>query len=60
VNLASRVSGVAEPGTVLATRSLRDAAPNGYAWRSEGRRRLRGVTEDVELFTLVGGSSSSR
>jgi len=55
VNLASRVMDVAEPGTILATRSARDAAPHGYAWSPAGRERLRGITEEVELFRVASG-----
>lgn len=56
VNLASRVTEVAEPGTVLATRSVRDAAPPGYEWSPVGREGLRGITDDVELFELIRGA----
>ena len=39
VNLASRVTGIARPGSVLATREVRDAATDAYRW-SLGRRAL--------------------
>src|SRR4051812_27509968 len=42
VNLASRVTAVARPGSVLATREGRDAAPDGYRRSSAGRRAPRG------------------
>jgi adenylate cyclase len=50
VNLASRVTAVARPGSVLATREVRDAAPDGYRWSSAGRRSLRGVDGQVALY----------
>jgi adenylate cyclase len=53
VNLASRIVDVAEPGTVLAARSVRDAAPEGYTWSAWGRERLRGLTDEVELFRVA-------
>ena len=56
VNLASRVTEVAEPGTVLVTRSVRDTAPPGYEWSPVGREGLRGITDDVELFELIRGA----
>jgi len=49
VNLASRVTAIARPGSVLATREVRDAAPDGYRWSSAGRRSLRGVEGKVAL-----------
>lgn len=55
VNLASRVVDLAEPGTILATRSARDAAPDGYGWFPAGRDRLRGIGDEVELFTVESG-----
>jgi adenylate cyclase len=50
VNLASRVTAIARPGSVLATREVRDAAPDGYRWSSAGRRSLRGVEGQVALY----------
>jgi adenylate cyclase len=43
VNLASRVTGVARPGSVLATREVRDAVDEQVRWSSAGPRTLRGV-----------------
>ena len=50
VNLASRVTGVARPGTVLATREVRDAAPGAFSWSSAGSRRLKGIRDPVRLY----------
>jgi adenylate cyclase len=50
VNLASRVTAIARPGSVLATREVRDAARDGYRWSSAGRRSLRGVDGQVALY----------
>ncbi len=55
VNLASRIVDLAEPGTVLATRSAREAAPDAYAWSPAGREHLRGITDEVELFSVARG-----
>ncbi|MDQ3741324.1 MAG: adenylate/guanylate cyclase domain-containing protein [Actinomycetota bacterium] len=52
VNLASRVTGAARAGTVLATRSVRDAAREGFAWSSAGTRRLKGIREPVRLYRV--------
>jgi adenylate cyclase len=50
VNLASRVTGVAYPASVLATPEVRDAAADEFRWSAAGRRRLKGVREPVPLF----------
>jgi adenylate cyclase len=55
VNVASRVTAAARPGTVLVAESARDAAANapGFDWWSAGTRRLKGVKDDVKLFRLA-------
>lgn len=49
VNLASRVTGVARPGSVLVTKEIHDALEESYAWSFAGERTLKGVGE-VPLF----------
>jgi adenylate cyclase len=50
VNLASRITAIARPGSVLAEREVRDAAGDAYAWSFAGERRLRGIRGSVPLF----------
>jgi adenylate cyclase len=50
VNTASRVTGIARPGSVLATAPVRDATPDDFSWSAAGRRRLKGVKEPVALY----------
>jgi adenylate cyclase len=50
VNVASRVTGVARPGSVLATREIRDAAQDAFAWSAAGRHKLKGVSGPTPLF----------
>ena len=52
VNLASRVTASARPGTVLVADSTRDAVGNvaNIDWISVGARRLKGVSAEVKLF----------
>jgi adenylate cyclase len=50
VNLASRITGIARPGSVLAERELRESAKDAYGWSYAGERRLRGIREPVPLF----------
>ncbi len=50
VNLASRVTGVARPGSVLCTQEVHDAAPDQFEWSTAGRFRLKGVSGQTRLF----------
>ncbi len=50
VNLASRVTGVARPGSVLCTQEVRDAAADDYDWSRAGRYRLKGVAGHTPLY----------
>jgi adenylate cyclase len=52
VNLASRVTGVARGGSVLATKEMRDAVPESYSWSPAGEWRLKGVKRPVQLFRV--------
>jgi adenylate cyclase len=52
VNIASRITTIARPGSVLATREVRDAGGNGYRWSSAGARALKGVDEPVRLYRV--------
>jgi len=53
VNLASRVTGIARPESLLIERELREALPEGsYRFSNAGERRLRGVREPVRLFRV--------
>jgi adenylate cyclase len=50
VNLASRITSIARPGSLLAEREVREAAPEAYHWSYAGERRLRGIRDPVALF----------
>jgi adenylate cyclase len=50
VNLASRVTGIARPASVLCTKELRDAAPEAFDWSYAGRHRLKGIGNSVPLY----------
>ena len=50
VNLASRVTGVARPGSVLCTRPIRDATREQFHWSAAGRHRLKGVAGHTPLY----------
>ncbi|MGZ6695303.1 MAG: adenylate cyclase regulatory domain-containing protein [Solirubrobacteraceae bacterium] len=50
VNLASRITAIARPGSVLTTREVRDAAREDYSWSAAGRRTIKGVDGPVRLY----------
>lgn len=50
VNVASRVTGVARPGSVLVTDGVHSAAEDAFRWSFVGKRKLKGVKEQVPLF----------
>jgi adenylate cyclase len=50
VNLASRITQVARPGSLLVDHEVHEAAPDAYHWSFAGQRRLRGIREPVPLF----------
>jgi adenylate cyclase len=52
VNIASRITTIARPGSVLATREVRDAGGNDYRWSSAGARSLKGVDGPVRLYRV--------
>jgi adenylate cyclase len=49
VNLASRVTGVARPSSVLCTQEVQEATPEAFRWSYAGRFRLKGISEPVRL-----------
>ena len=52
VNLASRLTGVARPGSVLVSESTREAVGDDerFAWSFAGARHLKGIKAEVKLF----------
>jgi adenylate cyclase len=50
VNLASRITGVARPGSVVVDATVREAAGEGFAYTFIGERRLKGIETRVKLF----------
>ena len=52
VNLASRITSIARPGSLLAERQLREAAERAYHWSFAGSRRLHGIRDPVPLFRV--------
>lgn len=54
VNLASRVTGAARPGSILVAESTREAVgeTDDFTWSFAGARRLKGIKSDVKLFRV--------
>lgn len=50
VNLASRITAVARPGSVLVDRATKRAAPDALRYSFAGERRLKGVDSAVKLY----------
>jgi adenylate cyclase len=55
VNVASRVTAIARPSSVLVTREVREAAGEGFAWSFAGTRRLKGLSDGVSLYRCRRG-----
>ncbi|MBA3807176.1 MAG: adenylate/guanylate cyclase domain-containing protein [Solirubrobacterales bacterium] len=58
VNLASRITSIARPGSMLAEREMRESALDSYSWSFAGERRLRGIREPVALYRVRRQPSS--
>jgi adenylate cyclase len=52
VNQASRIAQFARPGSVLASRDVRDDTALALAFSPAGRRRLKGLAEPVTLYRV--------
>jgi adenylate cyclase len=54
VNLASRITGTARPGTILVAEATREAIGDDdrFAWSFAGGRRLKGLSDEVKLFRV--------
>ena len=49
VNLASRITAIAYPGSVLVSEEVKEAVSNGFRWSFAGERRLKGIDGRVKL-----------
>jgi adenylate cyclase len=52
VNLASRITGVAKPASVLLDAAAREAAGEGFSYSFVGERRLKGFDARTKLFRV--------
>jgi adenylate cyclase len=60
VNLASRITNIARPGSVLTSREVRDAVgEDGYRWSFAGDRKLKGVRGDTRVYRVRPGDNGA-
>ena len=52
VNLASRLTSFAHRGSVVASKDIHDAVPDEYAWSFAGKRRFKGVRDEVAVYRV--------
>ena len=50
VNLASRVTGIARPDSVLCTKEVHDATEDAFGWSFAGKHRLKGIPDREPLY----------
>lgn len=50
VNLASRITSLARPGSVVIDSAVKDAAGEGFRYTFIGERRLKGIDSPIKLF----------
>ena len=60
VNLASRITSVARPGSLLVERELRESVADGYRWSFAGERKLKGIRGSVPLFRARRASEQAQ
>jgi adenylate cyclase len=58
INLASRVTAIAYPASVLVSEEVKDAAGEGFRWSLAGERRLKGIEGRARLFRARRGEKS--
>jgi adenylate cyclase len=58
VNLASRITGVAKPGSVLVDEPSKRAATDGFSYSFAGERRLKGFESRSKIYRVRPGSKS--
>jgi adenylate cyclase len=59
VNLASRITGIARPGTVLTDEALKNAARREWRWSFAGKRKIKGISGEHALYRVRAPDQSS-
>ena len=56
MNIAARVAEMARPNDTLVSSTVRDlVAGSGLRFEDRGRHVLKGLPEEVQLYTVLGG-----
>ena len=55
VNLASRLTTRARPGSVLVAKEVRDRVGDGWSWSPAGAKRLKGISSPVTTYRVRRG-----
>jgi len=50
VNLASRITAMARPGSVVCDEAMRERVEGSFRWSFAGTRRLKGIGDEVKLY----------
>jgi adenylate cyclase len=59
VNLASRITAIAYPGSVLVSQDVKEPSSNGHRWSFAGDRRLKGIDGRTRLWRVQRGEEAS-
>lgn len=59
VNLASRITGIARPGSVLADAAIKAVAGDSFTYSFAGERRLKGIDSRQKLFRVRAAAPAS-
>lgn len=54
VNLASRITSIARPSSVLGDEAIRDASTGDWRWSFAGKRRIKGIAGEHAMFRVRG------
>lgn len=54
VNIASRVQGCSDDGSILVTRSCADAAGDGFSFSDQKQIQVKGLKQPVEVYRVTG------
>jgi adenylate cyclase len=52
VNLASRLTDFARPGSVVANEDMHEQAEDGYSWSFAGKRKFKGIKGDLPVYRV--------
>ena len=52
VNLASRITGIARPGSVLASADVKERVEDEYDWSFARKRKIKGIADEVPLYRV--------